>query len=229
MESAVTKEYLSIVKKIKSSPPKTYAPDEMLLKTVLSPCSASHDTVCDCCRELYDAFRVEYETRTLIEFREKRDDDSNPPEYILNAARLRGERAAEQFCREHQVLCPYERDEILNTVNFFVKSYPNHVDDPIFIEAVKTVLNLQMIVYRLRRDIGMSGTTVTRYDKNDNPVVEVNPLLRAQREYEQTKLQTLDFLERKLNSSDRTVHIEGSITVSELMTKIIDIDVTEKE
>ncbi len=225
MEKHVTKEYLELVTEIKNRPVIFTDARDVLSKTVLSPCSIAHDLVCDCCRKLYDTFRTEYELRALIQFREKSgDEDAEPPEYIIDAARGLGEKAAEKFCKEHDVVCPYEKDELLNTVGFFMRAYPNSVEDPIFIEAVKTVLNLQMVAYRLRRDIGQSGTTVTRYDKNDNPVVEVNPLLRSQREFEQAKLQTLEFLERKLSGSKLDVRIEGNISVSDIMTKIINLE-----
>jgi len=199
----------------------------ILSNAVLSPCTATHNKVCSCQREVYDAFRLEYATRERILLKDQGLDDPLTVDMRLDTALDNGTKAAAQYCIENEISCPHERAEIDQMITFFLNRYDSSKDDPIFIEAIKIILNLHLIVFRLRRDIGYDGTTITRYDRNDNPYEEISPLLKAQKEYEEAKLRTLQFLDSKLNKQDTNINISGGLSIKEVMETIIDVTDTD--
>jgi len=220
----ITKELKQAIKDCSQALETTSDVKSILTNTVLSPCTSRHNDICTCQRKLFDAFKLEYATRERIKLKsEGLEDDALTVDIRVKNSMVFSKDEANDFCREHSIVCPYEKREIEQMVKFFLDKYPTVQDDPIFIETVKTVCNLQLIVFRLKLSIGHDGPTITRYDKNDNMYEDINPLLRAQREYESTKLQALTFLDSKLNKQDLNINVTG-LSIKDVMNKIIVIE-----
>ena len=192
----------------------------ILSKAALSSCTAEHNKVCTCSHTLYDAFvraSIEKEKNYL---KKKDITDNITVDMRLSDAKARGFKEAEEFSRENNLICPYEKEEIDTMIHFFIKQYKDLTNDPIFVESVKTILNLQLIVFKMKRELGNSGVTHVRYDKNDNPYRVVNPLIRAQKEYEEAKIKVLDFLDKKINGSTTNLNISG-VSIKDVLNEII--------
>jgi len=191
----------------------------------------NHYKFCDCHKDSFEHYadailddykiqrlsedRVRYfennDKATEINFLENRDIDSLPTAYAnIHEKALR---AVAGETAKKGIRCFHEKDSVTNLVKLFVEKYPDSINDPIFVEVVKSVINHSLVVNRLKKVTANIGVYQTWIDRNGNERVSVSPLLEAQREFDKIKVDALMVLDKKLNGEKKVnVNIDIDMT-----------------
>jgi len=158
-----------------------------------------HYKTCNCQRDIYEKYEKLFLDKEKEILKEKGESDENIINHRREIVIERAHEAASKFCKQNNIRCSNEKDEIVSTLALFVSKYESSLDDPIFIEVVKSVLNHLLVVHRLKKVISDEGVITRWTDRNDNERISVSPLLEAQREFDKIKVDALMLLDKKLN------------------------------
>jgi len=164
--------------------------------------TSEHMLTCDCNADIYDKFKqaaIDLCNEDIDRhIKETGHADFDRAPRLAEAVKNSREEAS-KYCIQNNIRCSKEKKEISNTIKLFINKYPKSVDDPIFIEVVKSVMNHQLTVHRLKKASSQLGVVLHWEDRNGNDRITVNPLLEAQREFDKIKVDALMILDKKLN------------------------------
>jgi hypothetical protein len=184
--------------------------------------TAEHMKFCNCQRELYDKYINRAIELCDIEI-DKEIKESGVKDFDRKHrhedARRQGIKAASKYCIMNDIRCYKEKDEVQNTINLFLTKYPSSIDDPIFIEVIKSVLNHQLVVHRLKKASSEHGVLQYWTDRNGNERITVSPLLEAQREFDKVKVDALMILDKKLNG-EKSVNLNMNVDITRAIEEI---------
>jgi len=197
----------------------------------------NHYKFCDCHKEVFENYadlvledykvqrlgedRVRYfegnSKATEKDFIAQRDTESLPRAYenIYDKA-LRV--VAASFAKKG-TKCISEKESVTSLVSLFANKYPNSLDDPIFVEVVKSVINHSLVVNRLKKITSNIGVYQSWIDKNGNERVSISPLLEAQREFDKIKVDALMVLDRKLNG-EKKVNLNIDVDMTQAIIEV---------
>ena len=171
--------------------------------------TSEHMETCDCNIEIYEKFEkaaIELCNEDIDKrIKETGHADFDRAPRIAEAVK-NARKEASKYCIQNNIRCDKEKKEITNTINLFLTKYPKSIDDPIFIEVVKSVMNHQLTVHRLKKASSQLGVVLHWEDRQGNDRISVNPLLEAQREFDKIKVDALMLLDKKLNG-EKTIKV----------------------
>jgi len=165
----------------------------------LETTTVEHLKYCNCQETLYQANIKRRTDEVKKQLKKEGITDQMVIDSQLRNAIREANTETEIYCINNNIKCSKEKHEIMSTVELFVNKYAGYTDDPIFIEIVKSVLNFQLITHRLKKAYGKEGLFEYYTDKDGNNRRKVNELLGAQRSFDNSKINALVLLDKKLN------------------------------
>ena len=166
--------------------------------------TSQHRKYCDCQKQLYENFIEQEQNSEKKVIQRKQITENTIIQHRLEDAKQRGVMKANTYCKENDVRCEVEKEEVISTLSLFTTKYSKYTDDPIFVETVKSVMNHLLTAHRIKKSLELSGLTQSYYDKDGNTKIEINPLLQAQREFDRVKVDALMQLDKKLHGETMT-------------------------